>query len=227
MATPLTAKALDLFAPIAGGYERWASVLSLGQDPRWRDEMVAGLNCSPGAAVLDVAAGTGSITRELEARGARVIALDQSFEMLRLARTRGARTVLATAQRLPFADATFDAVTFSYLLRYVDDPASCMRELARVLRPGGSIGMVEFGRPGGCWGPWWTLFTRVGLPVAGALVGSGWREVGSFLGPSIDAFHRRFAGDRLPALWHAAGLTDVRVRHMSLGGGLIVWARKP
>jgi demethylmenaquinone methyltransferase/2-methoxy-6-polyprenyl-1,4-benzoquinol methylase len=147
--------------------------------------------------------------------------------MLRGARKRGARAVLAAAEALPFPDGTFDGLTFGYLLRYVAEPRETLRELARVVRPGGAIGMVEFGRPRGIWAPLWWLYTRVGLPVAGVLAGPGWMRVGLFLGPSIDLFHRRFPSDSIAVLWESAGLTDVRVVRRSLGGGLIVWARRP
>ncbi len=218
-------KAIGLFAPIANNYERWAAVLSLGQDPRWRTTMVAKLRLPAGARVLDVAAGTGAITRLLEERGARVIAFDQSAEMLGIARQRGATAVLGTAEQLPFPDGSFDAVTFGYLLRYVD-PAVALGELARVLRPGGEIGMVEFGRPNGFWRPFWWLYTRLVLPSAGAMIGSGWREVGSFLGPSIDRFYRLFPHRRLAEVWESAGFAEVQVARRSLGGGIIMWARK-
>jgi demethylmenaquinone methyltransferase/2-methoxy-6-polyprenyl-1,4-benzoquinol methylase len=127
------------------------------------------------------------------------------------------------AESLPFADAEFDALTFTYLLRYVDDPQATMRELARVVRPGGVVAMLEFGLPRGVWRPLWELYVRVGLPAAGALVSPGWREVGGFLGPSIRGFHARV---QLERLWHDAGLRDVRTRHMSLGGGVVMWATK-
>lgn len=227
MVAPNKKHALALFAPLAPDYERWASVLSLGQDPRWRREMVAGLELDAGARVLDVAAGTGAITRLLEARSCDVTALDQSAAMLTRARERGATTVLATAEQLPFLDAAFDGLTFSYLLRYVTSPADCMRELVRVLRPEGVIGMVEFGRPRGFWGPWWRLYTGVALPAAGAVIGPSWHRVGRFLGPSIEAFHRRFTDDRLRVLWRDAGLVDVRIERRSLGGGLLMWGRRP
>ncbi len=215
-----------LFALIASNYDRWSELLSLGQDPRWRREMVAHFDLPSDAQVLDVAAGTGLITRLLEERGHNVIALDLTREMLHGVRRLGASAVLATADALPFRDATFDGLTFGYLLRYVADPPGTMRELARVVRPGGVIGMVEFGRPRGVWGPAWWLYTRVGLPAAGLLAGRAWVRVGLFLGPSIERFYRLYPGDLIKALWTAAGLTEVRTARRSLGGGLIVWARR-
>ena len=227
MARAVNQAAIALFDPIARDYERWATVLSLGQDPRWRAEMVARLGLREGARVLDVAAGTGAIARLVAERGCEVVMLDQSAEMLRHARSRGLPAVRASAERLPFPDRSFDALTFSYLLRYVADPLACMCELARVLRPGAPIGMVEFGRPRGAWGAAWLLYTRAMLPAAGTLIAPGWRHVGSFLGPSIDGLHRRFPGDELSALWRAAGLVEVRAVRRSLGGGLLMWGRRP
>jgi len=224
MAGNLTAR--RLFAPVAPNYDRWSALLSLGQDPRWRRELVERLGLPSGARVLDVAAGTGLITRLLEARGHEVVALDLSREMLELASQRGATGVLAAAEALPFPDMTFDGLTFGYLLRYVKEPLETMRELTRVLRPGGTIGMVEIGRPNGIWGPPWWIYTRLGLPAAGLLAGPGWTRVGSFLGPSIDRFHRQFPPDAIATVWDSAGLTDLRVARRSLGGGLIMWARR-
>jgi len=126
------------------------------------------------------------------------------------------------AESLPFGDGEFDALTFTYLLRYVDDPLATMRELARVVKPGGTVAMLEFAVPRGPWRPLWELYVRVGLPLAGAAVSPGWREVGTFLGPSIRDFHARVA---LEELWREAGLQDVRTRRMSLGGGVVMWAR--
>ena len=122
--------------------------MSFGQDARWRRFMVSKVNAVPGSLVLDVAAGTGLVSRELAARKRlRVVSLDASEPMLRaglpaneLAGLDAQITpVLGRAERLPFADETFDALTFTYLFRYVDDPAATMRELARVVRPGGTI----------------------------------------------------------------------------------------
>ncbi len=227
MADQPNAVALGLFGPIARDYERWAAVLSLYQDPRWRQAMIEGLELRAGERLLDVACGTGSVARLASARGCDVVALDQSGDMLEQARSARLSVVRATAEHLPVPNGAFDALTFTYLLRYVADPAACMRELVRVLRPGGRIGMVEFGRPRGLTGPPWWLYTRVALPVAGTVIGHGWRQVGIFLGPSIDGFHRRFPPRELSALWTEAGLVDVRTERRSLGGGLLMWGRRP
>jgi len=224
---PITRLAQDLFAPLAPGYERWARILSLGQDSRWRNRMVGGLNILSGASVLDIAAGTGSITRLLQQRGAYVVSLDQSSEMLLDAVARGATGLLGTAENLPFPDASFDAVTFGYLLRYVNDVEGCTGEIVRVLKPGAMVGMVEFGRPRGLWRPLWWVYTRLVLPIVGLAAGRGWYRVGRFLGPSIDNFATRYPPSGLAAAWQAAGLIDVKAKRMSLGGGLVMWGRKP
>jgi demethylmenaquinone methyltransferase/2-methoxy-6-polyprenyl-1,4-benzoquinol methylase len=135
--------------------------------------------------------------------------------------------VLGEAEQLPFPDGSFDALTFGYLLRYTEDPKACLRELSRVLRPGGVIGMVEFGRPAGPAGWLWKAYAQGLLPVAGRLIGSGWAEVGSFLGDDIDNFYRRYPQNVLIECWKSAGLIDVRSMRMSLGGGLVMWAAKP
>lgn len=222
MTPPDTARAL--FAPIAGDYERWARILSMGQDGRWRKAMVEQIDAPPGSTVLDVAAGTGSITRLLEARGFRVVALDQSPEMTG-ARSSAVSAVIATGERLPFPDSTFDALTFGYLLRYVVDVEGCLGELVRVVRPGGMIGMVEFGRPTGIWYPPWWAYTRMVLPLAGRFIGSGWLQVGRFLGPSIESFNMRHTPEQLADTFRAAGMEEVQYRRISLGGGLIMWGR--
>ena len=134
--------------------------------------------------------------------------------------------VESSADAIPFPDESFDHLTFTYLLRYVDDAGATLTELARVVRPGGVVAMLEFGLPRGIWRPPWNLWVDVGLPVAGRLISPGWHEVGRFLGPSIRGFHERYPEPALLDLWRAAGIGDLRVRRASLGGGLLVWGRR-
>jgi demethylmenaquinone methyltransferase/2-methoxy-6-polyprenyl-1,4-benzoquinol methylase len=215
-----------LFAPLGPTYDRYGALLSFGQDPRWRRFLVSRVEAGPGDVVLDVATGTGLVARELVRRkGCRVVGLDQSAEMLAVARERapsGVEFVEGDADRLPFEDASFDGLTFTYLLRYVDDPAATLRELARAVRPGGSIAMLEFAVPGLA-RPAWELYARVGLPGLGRLLSPGWAEVGRFLGPSIRGFWSAYPLERLLELWRAAGIEGVRYRRLSLGGGIVVW----
>jgi demethylmenaquinone methyltransferase/2-methoxy-6-polyprenyl-1,4-benzoquinol methylase len=227
------ATARELFAPLGPTYDRYARLLSFGQDPRWRRFLVSRV---PVAAtrVLDVATGTAAVAIELARAvpGRTVVGVDQSREMLAAGRARVARARLDSrielregrAESLPFADGSFDALTFTYLLRYVDEPAATLRELARVVRPGGVIAMQEFGLPRGVWRVPWELYVRVGLPLAGAVVSPGWRDVGTFLGPSIRGFHERVS---VESVWREAGIADVQLRSLSLGGGIVVWGVRP
>lgn len=229
--SPRKRHALELFAGLPGRYDRMGAVLSFGQDPRWRRALLAGIDPRPGERVLDVATGTGLVAFALARRGCQVIGLDQSEQMLAGARVRLDRApelagrltfVQGEAERLPFADGQFDALTFTYLLRYVDDRAATMRELARVVKPRGRVGMVEFGVPDHA--PLraaWRVHTRVGLPLLGRLVSPAWLEVGRFLGPSIEQLHA--AEPDLAKLWGACGIREVRTRRLSFGAGLVMW----
>ncbi len=234
-ASPRKRHALDLFEDLPSEYDRMGAVLSFGQDPRWRRAMVQTVDPLPGQRVLDVATGTGLVASELVRRsGCEVVALDQSDAMLAGARARivshpalaeRITFVRGEAERLPFVDNEFDALTLTYLLRYVDDRAATMRELVRVLKPGGKLGMVEFGVPDrGLPRVMWRLYTRAGLPLLGRLVSPAWADVGRFLGPSIEHFHA--VEPDLPRLWRSAGLRDVGQRRMSFGAGLVMWGTK-
>ncbi len=224
--------ALELFEGLPTRYDRMGALMSFGQDPRWRRAMVGAVGPQPGQRLLDVATGTGLVASELVRRGAgEVVALDQSEDMLAGARARLAREpelaarvklVRGEAERLPFADAEFDGLTFTYLLRYVDEPAATMAELVRVVKPGGRIGMVEFGVPAVApMRALWRLYTRVGLPLIGRLASPAWLEVGRFLGPSIESFHS--AHPDLAQLWRGAGIGRVELRPMSFGAGVVMW----
>jgi demethylmenaquinone methyltransferase/2-methoxy-6-polyprenyl-1,4-benzoquinol methylase len=222
--------ARTLFAPLGPTYDRYAALLSFGQDPRWRRFLVSRVDAARADTVLDVATGTGAVARELIRRkGCTVVGLDQSPEMLAEARRRlgpEVRLVEGTAERLPFDDASFDALTFTYLLRYVEDPAATLLELARVVRSGGTIASLEFALPGGIWRPLWELYVRAVLPAAGRAIAPGWRRVGGFLGSSIRDFYARWPEERLLRAWRDAGIDDVRSRRLSLGGAIVIWGRR-
>jgi len=223
-------QALELFRGLPDHYDRVGAMMSFGQDPRWRRELVKAMAPKAGMRILDVATGTGMVAFALATRGAEVIGLDQSEAMLAGARSRLQREphlagrlsfTLGEAEALPFADGEFDALSFTYLLRYVDEPATTLRELARVVRPGGRIGMVEFGVPGDqTLRVLWRIHTRVGLPLLGRAVSKEWYEVGRFLGPSIEQFHT--AQPDLPGLWHDAGIASSTQRDLSFGAGILV-----
>jgi demethylmenaquinone methyltransferase/2-methoxy-6-polyprenyl-1,4-benzoquinol methylase len=227
-----------LFAGLPSHYDRLAAVLSLGQDRRWRREMINHIAPSRPASVLDVATGPAGVALQLAERtDAVIIGVDLSEDML----ARGHRNVIAArreerillvrgqGEQLPFADGTFDAVTFTYLLRYVADPSATIAELARVLRPGGTMASLEFAvPPRRFWRWWWLGYTRLVLPLAGgALGGRAWFDVGHFLGPNISDHYRRFPVAATISAWHAAGLSNVGTRHMSLGGGIVIWGQRP
>jgi demethylmenaquinone methyltransferase/2-methoxy-6-polyprenyl-1,4-benzoquinol methylase len=231
--------ARQLFDGLPRRYDALEAVLSFGQNHRWRTAMVdAVVHASPAPQrILDVATGTAGVALMLAERSdAGVIGVDLTEQMLRGGRARvrqAGRTdridlLCGRAEQLPFPDAAFDAMTFTYLLRYVTDPAATMRELARVVRPGGVISSLEFYVPSApVWLPLWRLYTRVVLPTAGFIGGGrAWATVGRFLGPSIEEHYRRYPVDAHVAMWEAAGLVDVHARPMSLGGGLVMWGRK-
>jgi demethylmenaquinone methyltransferase / 2-methoxy-6-polyprenyl-1,4-benzoquinol methylase len=246
--SPRKREALELFSGLPRRYDALSAALSFWQDPRWRRALVSAAAPGPGERILDVATGTGMVAAELLARAdCAVVGLDQSAEMLAAARARfasrgsTARTVASDAwvdrprveliegeaESLPFADASFDALTFTYLLRYVDDPQATMRELARVVRPGGRVASLEFGVPPRAPArAAWRLYTAVGLPALGRLSSREWAHVGRFLGPSIRGFYARHPLERIVGYWREAGLEHVRVRRMSLGGGVVMWATK-
>ncbi len=227
-------QALELFEGLPKRYDQLSAALSFWQDPRWRRALVDAVAPVVGERVLDVATGTGMVAAELRKRAdCSVVGLDQSPEMLGAAKARFAgenssvELVQGQAEQLPFADASFDVLTFTYLLRYVDDPKATVRELARVVRPGGRVASLEFGVP-----PWpparaaWRFYTAIGLPVLGRIASRDWAAVGRFLGPSIRGFYEKHPLERIAGYWEDAGLRDVKVRRMSLGGGVVMSARK-
>jgi len=134
--------------------------------------------------------------------------------------------VECTAEAPPFAGGAFDAVIFSYLLRYVADVPATLAALSRLVRPGGTMASLDFAVPRGVWYPLWQLYTAVGLPLGGALLSPAWRRVGSFLGPSIRGFYRRWPEERLLQLWRESGFPDAQATRLSLGGAIVTWGTK-
>jgi demethylmenaquinone methyltransferase / 2-methoxy-6-polyprenyl-1,4-benzoquinol methylase len=236
VAETVSERARELFAPLGPTYDRYARLLSLGQDPRWRRFLVSRLPVGPDDVVLDVATGTAAVALELlRQKSCSVVGVDQSPEMLDEAGRRlllaaaigRVRLVEATAAELPFEDDSFDGLTAAYLLRYLDDLPAGLRELARVLRPGATAAVLDFAVPTA---PLpraaWNLYVDVGLPLLGRTISPGWREVGRFLGSSIREFDDRFPLPRLLAVWREAGFGEVRARRLSLGGCVVVWGRR-
>ncbi|MDR5684350.1 MAG: class I SAM-dependent methyltransferase [Armatimonadota bacterium] len=227
--------ARDLFDGAARGYDRLAAWLSYGQYRRWHMFLTSRLPVGRNALVLDVATGTCAVAIDLAERyGCRVVGVDLAARMLESGRRRVARAglsdrirlVRATAERLPFRSAAFDALTVTYLLRYVDSPADVVAEMGRVVRPGGWMASLEFDLPRGMWYALWKAHTRIVLPLAGRVVSPGWRAIGEFLGPSIETFARRHPPHQVASWWEAAGFRDIRWRRLSLGGAIVLWGQK-
>jgi demethylmenaquinone methyltransferase / 2-methoxy-6-polyprenyl-1,4-benzoquinol methylase len=226
-----------LFHGLPRRYNALAQLLSMGQDRRWHDEMIAHVAPTEPARVLDVACGPAAVTCALAAATtASIVGIDLSRDMLgegaRHVAERGLgdriNLVLGRGEQLPFADGTFDALTFTYLLRYVADPAAAIAELARVVRPGGAIASLEFAvPPNPWWHAWWWGYTRLVLPVAGLVTGGrAWYDVGRFLGPSISAHYRSYSVPWTLDAWQRAGIERVGHRRMSLGGGIVIWGTR-
>jgi len=227
--------ARELFTGLPRHYDLLEAILSFGQNGRWRRVMVDHVAPAAPARVLDVATGTAGVALQLgERTPGCIVGVDLTEAMLRRGRENVARRragsrvhlVAGRAEQLPFPDDAFDALTFTYLLRYVADPAATLVELARVLKPGAPMASLEFHvPPSRLWRAWWWLYTRGVLPAAGGLAGRSWFRVGRFLGPSISEHYRRYSLPSTVAMWRDAGLIDVEFSLMSLGGGLVMWGR--
>jgi demethylmenaquinone methyltransferase/2-methoxy-6-polyprenyl-1,4-benzoquinol methylase len=229
--------AQQLFASLPKRYDQLAEILSMGQNGRWRRAMVDHIVPTSPDRMLDVASGTAGVALQLAARTpSAIVGVDLTRNMLARGQENVAEAgmtericlVAGRAEQLPFPDGTFDALTFTYLLRYVDDPQATLREMARVVKPGGAVASLEFFLPPShFWRFWWWLYTRLLLPVGGWLTGGReWFRVGRFLGPNISQHYRKYPLSWTEDAWRRAGFEDVGVRVMSLGGGLVMWGTR-
>jgi demethylmenaquinone methyltransferase/2-methoxy-6-polyprenyl-1,4-benzoquinol methylase len=228
--------AQDLFDGVAPSYDTWAQVLTFFQYLRWRRFLVSQIALSPGNLVLDVCTGTAGVAMEIaDHHDGKIVGLDVSHAMLQAGlnaigkRSLDGRIQLiqGRAEHLPFPDDTFDTVVFTYLLRYVQDPDATMRELSRVLKPGGELLSLEFGIPKTLWvRALWLIYNRVVMPVMTMPVSRGWHRMGCFLGPSVSGFCQRYPVDRIAAIWRENGLPAVEIKHLLRGVTIVMWGTK-
>ncbi|MBK0866257.1 MULTISPECIES: demethylmenaquinone methyltransferase [unclassified Saccharopolyspora] len=213
-----------MFDGVAKRYDLTNTVLSFGQDRHWRRVTREALAPEPGERVLDLAAGSGVSTAEFAESGAWCVAADFSLGMLSVGRDRGLPLVAADALRLPFADAAFDAVTISFGLRNLVDTVAGLREMARVVRPGGRLVVCEFSTP--TWEPFRTVYMNYvmrALPPIARAVSSN-PDAYVYLAESIRAWPHQPA---LAAKIGSAGWSKVAWRDLMGGAVAVHRAFKP
>jgi demethylmenaquinone methyltransferase/2-methoxy-6-polyprenyl-1,4-benzoquinol methylase len=205
-----------MFDAVAERYDVTNDVLSMGQDRRWRKQVIAAVAPRPGELVLDLAAGTGTSSRPFADAGATVVPCDFSLGMLRVGKEHEPALPFTAGDgtRLPFADDVFDAVTISFGLRNIVDPGAGLREMRRVTRPGGRLVVCEFSHP--TWSPFRTAYVeylmRALPPIARAVSSSPDAYV--YLAESIRSWPDQAA---LADLVAEAGWQDPRWRNLSAG----------
>lgn len=206
----------QMFASIAPGYDRTNEVLSMGVHRLWRRAAVAASGAAPGQKALDCATGTGDLALALKrAVGAsgEVVGTDFCAEMLAAAPEKAKRAGLevrfevADVLALPYADATFDVSTIAFGIRNVDDPVRALQELARVVKPGGRVVVLEFGQPSGPFGAMFRMYSRFVMPAVGGLL-TGNRGAYEYLPRTSAAFP---AGERFLALMDQSGRFAARI----------------
>ena len=212
-----------MFAEIAPSYDRTNSVLSMGIHHLWRRRTVAASGAKPGDAVLDCATGTGDLALGFKAavgETGRVVGTDFCAEMMETGPAKAAARGLpvtfevADAMALPYPSATFDIASISFGIRNVDDPVVCLREMGRVVRPGGRVVVLEFGQPRGLFGAVYRWYSSVVIPFVGGLL-SGQRAAYDYLPRTSAAFP---AEDRFVGLMEQSGaFSEMRYERLTLG----------
>src|SRR4030042_961600 len=228
--------AQDLCDGVAPSYDTWAQVLTFFQYLHWREFLVSRIAPRPENLVLDVCTGTAGVALEIaDHHDGRIVGLYVSHLMLKAGLCAvekknldgRVQLVQGRAEHLPFPDETFDTVVFTYLLRYVKDPAATIRELSRVLKSGGQLVSLEFGLPQALWViALWEIYNRVVMPVMTIPVSGGWHRMGCFLGSSIRDFCRRCPVERLAAIWRDNGISLVETTPLLKGAAVVMWGTK-
>jgi demethylmenaquinone methyltransferase / 2-methoxy-6-polyprenyl-1,4-benzoquinol methylase len=214
----MSAEVRQMFSSIATRYDVTNEVLSFGVHRLWRRKAVRLSGAREGSQVLDCATGTGDLALSFKRKvgaGGRVVGTDFCPEMLESAPAKAAREGLevefqvADALALPFADDSFDVASISFGIRNVDDPVKCLKEMARVVRPGGQVVVVEFGQPQGLFGALFRLYSKVIMPAIGGLL-TGNRAAYEYLPRTSAAFP---CGERFLALMDESGAYQERAAH--------------
>jgi len=212
----------SMFDGIARRYDLTNDVISLGQDRRWRRLTIDAVGAAPGEKVLDLAAGTGTSSEPFADEGVRVVPCDFSIGMLQVGKARrpDLSFTAGDATRLPFADASFDAVTISFGLRNVVDTVGALREMLRVTRPGGRVVVCEFSTP--TWSPFRTVYQEYLMKALPKVAGVVTQDAGSYeyLAESISSWPDQVA---LAHLLQEAGWRKVAYRNVS--GGIVALHR--
>lgn len=219
-----------MFDAIATRYDLMNRVMTLGQDQKWRRYVVKKAGDPLGEATLDLATGTGDIAALMEATypHAKVVGGDFSLNMLTEAKRRFNGATIqwhaCDANNLPFVDNSFDSVTFGYLLRNVDDALAVLKEVGRILKPGGRVVCLDTTPPAkNLLYPFVHLYFKYGIPVMGKMIADDEAAYAYLTGSTMDFY----SAEELAELFSHAGLVDVGFRKFMLGTIGIHWGRKP